>query len=288
MTPKLTALALRRWAEVTSLERHAEDLAGDERVDVVVAFEGGAHGGVLRVVGEDAQLDLRVVGGEQLPAGLAGDEGRADFAAFLGADRDVLQVRVAGAEPAGGGDDLVERRVDAARFGVDHRRQRVDVRVLELRELAVLDDLRRQRMRCGQLFEHVGVGARAGLCFLDDRQAELLEQHLGELLRRADVERMAGEFFDFLFELREPLAVAGAQSARRSGSMRMPMNSRSASTSISGTSTVFVELGELHFFELARRGSAAFGAGCRRLRRRRWRLGRPALRPSASGLCLCR
>ena len=104
--------------------------------------------GVLRIVGQDAQLDLRVVGGEQLPAGLAGDERGADFAAFVGADRDVLQVRVAGAEPAGGGDDLVERRVNAARLGVDHRRQGVDVGALELRVLAVLDDLRGQRVRC--------------------------------------------------------------------------------------------------------------------------------------------
>ena len=99
------------------VERHAEDLAGDDRVDVFVAVEGGAHRCVLRVVGQDAQLDLRVVGGEQLPAGMAGDEGGANFAAFLGADRDVLQVRVAGAEPAGGGDDLVERAVNAAGFG---------------------------------------------------------------------------------------------------------------------------------------------------------------------------
>ncbi len=49
------------------VERDAEDLAGDERVDVVVAFEGGAHGGVLRVVGQDAELDLRVVGGQEFP-----------------------------------------------------------------------------------------------------------------------------------------------------------------------------------------------------------------------------
>ena len=127
-----------------------------------------------------------------------GDERRADFAAFLGADRDVLQVRVAGAKPAGGGDDLVERAVDAARFGVDHRRQGIDVRVLELRVLAVLDDFLRQRVRIGQLFEHVGIRARPGFGFLDDRQAQLLEQHLRKLLGGGDVERMAGQFFDLL------------------------------------------------------------------------------------------
>src|SRR5262249_28898547 len=75
-------------------KRDAEDLAGDERVDVVVAFEGSAHGGVVGVVRKDTELDLRIIGAEQLPARQAGDERGADFAAFLGADRDVLQVGV--------------------------------------------------------------------------------------------------------------------------------------------------------------------------------------------------
>ena len=147
MTPKFTALALRRMADVTSPSGTPKTWLATS-VWMSSSRSNAAHiDGVLRIVGEDPQLDLRVVGGQQLPARLAGDERRADFAAFLGADGDVLQVRVAGAEPARGGDDLVERRVDAARFGVDHRRQRVDVGVLELRVLAVLDDLRRQRVR---------------------------------------------------------------------------------------------------------------------------------------------
>ncbi len=136
------------------------------------------------------------------------DERGADFAAFFGADGDVLQVGLAGAEPAGSGDDLVERRVDAAGFGVDHRGQRIDVGVLELCELAVFDDLRGKRVRRGELLEDVGVGACAGFRFLDDREAQLFEKHLGELFGRADVERVAGEFFDFAFELDEPFAVA--------------------------------------------------------------------------------
>jgi hypothetical protein len=53
-------------------------------------------------MGEHAQLDLAVVGRDQLVA-LLGDEGLADLAAFLGADRDVLQVRVGGGQPPGRG-----------------------------------------------------------------------------------------------------------------------------------------------------------------------------------------
>jgi hypothetical protein len=44
-------------------------------------------------VRHDAQLDLGVVGGDDAVAG-PGDEGLADLAPLLGADRDVLQVGV--------------------------------------------------------------------------------------------------------------------------------------------------------------------------------------------------
>jgi hypothetical protein len=64
---------------------------------------------------------------------------------------------------------------------MDHLRQGIDVRVLELRVLAVLDDFGRQRVLVGELFEHIGVSAGAGLGFLHDREPQFLEQHLGEL-----------------------------------------------------------------------------------------------------------
>src|SRR5262249_41593704 len=61
-------------------------------------------------VGEDPQLDLRVVGRDQLVPRL-GDEGRADLPPELRPDRDRLQVRARRRETAGRGDGLVERRV---------------------------------------------------------------------------------------------------------------------------------------------------------------------------------
>src|SRR5437660_802018 len=60
-------------------------------------------------VREDAQLDLGVVGGEEAAA-LLGDDGRADLAAELGADRSRLQIRLRGREAAGRRDGLVEGR----------------------------------------------------------------------------------------------------------------------------------------------------------------------------------
>ena len=63
-------------------------------MDVLVALEGLEERRLLREVGEDPELDLGVVGGDEAPAGL-GHEGLTDPPAELGADRDVLEVRVA-------------------------------------------------------------------------------------------------------------------------------------------------------------------------------------------------
>ena len=90
----------------------AEHLRRGDRVDVGAARERVDQAGVLGEVGEDAQLDLRVVGGQQAAA-VVGDERLAHLAALGGAHRDVLQVRRLARDAAGGGRDLVERRVDA-------------------------------------------------------------------------------------------------------------------------------------------------------------------------------
>ena len=93
---KLIVLALPRVSRSTV----AEQLLGGQVVDVVAVGEGLLQ---LRHVGHvrgEPQLDLAVVGAHQHMAGL-GDEGVADLAADLGADRDVLQVGVGRGEPPG-------------------------------------------------------------------------------------------------------------------------------------------------------------------------------------------
>ena len=72
--------------------RHLEHLARRPRVDVLAALERLDDGRLAREVREDAQLDLRVVGGHEPPA-LLRHEGRPDPPAQLGADRDVHEVR---------------------------------------------------------------------------------------------------------------------------------------------------------------------------------------------------
>jgi hypothetical protein len=68
-----------------------------------------------------------------------GHERAPDLTAEVGADRDRLQVRVRGREPAGRRDRLVEVRVQPAVLA-EQRRQRPEVRVEELRQLAPLLD----------------------------------------------------------------------------------------------------------------------------------------------------
>ena len=124
----------------------------------------------------EAQLDLGVVGHQEAPAG-PGDEALADGLTPRRTDGDVLEIRIRGAEPAGGGAGLVEAGVDAAGAPVDGGRQRVHVGALELLQLAVVEDEPRQLVaHGGELLEHVGVGARPGLGALENRELLLLEQ----------------------------------------------------------------------------------------------------------------
>ena len=152
-------------------------------------------------VGEDAQLDLRIVGGEQHVAG-RGDEGAADAPAFLGADRDVLQVGVVGGEPSRVGGGHGEGRVHAPGRRVDVLDQRVRVGALELGELAPVEHAGRQVVALRRkLLQNVGAGAvGAGLALAPGLQAHLVEQHLAELLGRADGEGMAREGVNLAFQ----------------------------------------------------------------------------------------
>ena len=95
----------------------------------------------LRNVGHvrgDAKLDLAVVGAHQHMAGL-GDEGVADLAADLGADRDVLQIGVGRRQPPGLRAGQAEAGVDPAGLRIDLRLQRVGVGRVELGQLAPVE-----------------------------------------------------------------------------------------------------------------------------------------------------
>ena len=99
----------------------AEDFLRGARVDVLAGAKGFDEDRILGEMREDAQLDLRVIGGEQRPARI-GDEGGANFAAELAAHGDVLQIGVGRTEAAGGRDGLAQACVQAAGGGLDQFR----------------------------------------------------------------------------------------------------------------------------------------------------------------------
>ena len=88
--------------------------------------------GILRQVRHDAQLDLRIVGGDE-HVSRRRDERLANAPSFRRAHRDVLQIGIVRREAAGHRGRLPERRVHASRLRVHHQRQLVGVRRLELR-----------------------------------------------------------------------------------------------------------------------------------------------------------
>ena len=103
--PEVDHLGIAALLAVDLCNRHAEDFGCRGAVHVLTVGEGLQQPGILRDVRHDAQLDLRVVGRHH-PVARRRNEGFADASPFRGAHRDVLQVRVAGGQPAGDGHRL--------------------------------------------------------------------------------------------------------------------------------------------------------------------------------------
>ena len=76
------------------IQGDAEDLGGRARVDVLAALERIDEVLVARHVREQAQLDLRVIGRQQVVIPLTRLKERADHASFLCTHGDVLEVRI--------------------------------------------------------------------------------------------------------------------------------------------------------------------------------------------------
>ena len=157
-------------------------------------------------MGHDAQLDLAVVGAGDQAAG-GSHKGLAHAPALGGAHRDVLQVGLVAGQPPRDRHSLRIVGVYPAGARVRQLGQFVGVGALELGQAPMLQDLGRQRIVFGQLFQHFFVGAGcAGGGFLDHRQAELSEENLANLLRAAQVEGLACQGVGFALELQDALA----------------------------------------------------------------------------------
>ena len=186
-------------------------------------------------VREHAQLDLRVVGRDQ-HAALLGLEAAADLAPERRADGDVLHVRVRARQAPGLRDRLQERGVDA-RALVDELGEHVEVGLDQRRELAPALDPRDDLVLVADRLQHARVGRVARLAAALARQAELLEQDLAELLRRADQELLPGELEDLAVRAPSISACTRAViSCSRGTFRRTPSSSISRSTLTSGSS----------------------------------------------------
>ena len=117
----------------------AEHLQRGLLVDVVAAPERLDQRFLVGEVRQHPQLDLRVVRRNQHVTGSAMKARRISRPSSR-ANRDVLQVRVAAAQPSGRGHRLVEARMDAAGLGVHELRQRVDVGAFQLHQPAPLEN----------------------------------------------------------------------------------------------------------------------------------------------------
>ena len=201
----------------------SEDPQRGAVVNVFAAAEGVNQRVFFSKVRQHTKLDLRVVRRDEHEPGIR-DERAPDFSPEVGADRNVLQVPVAAAQPAGRGHGLVERRMHARCSRVHELRQGVDVRALQFHQRAPLEDQLRKLVCERQILEHVDRGRRhLGLARpLGGWELQLVEQDDRELLRRVDVERFSSQLEDFA--LRDAssasmrvdwLASAGRSIARR-------------------------------------------------------------------------
>ena len=205
------------------LGAHAVDPRRGHVVDVGPGPEGLDQPGVLGQVGDDPQLDLVVVR-HQETAALRRQEAGPEPPALLAADRDVVQVRLVGAEPAGAGHRLVERGVDAPVRG-HLGQQRLPVGRPQLLDFPVAQQGLDDRVLTAQLLERLGVGRVPGLGPLLRGEAELVEQDLPQLRGGVDDELGPGQVLDLLLQpagLRRQLAGQAVAAGRRRPAPRRP------------------------------------------------------------------
>ena len=126
-------------------------------VEVGALPKGIDQHGIAGHVREDAEFDLRVVGGNE-HVSRVGDERAADLPAERRLDWDVLQVRIAAAQASRRSHRLIEAGVHAAGLRMHQLRQRVDVGALQLHQAAPFEDLTGQLVGERELFQHFNRG----------------------------------------------------------------------------------------------------------------------------------
>ena len=143
---------------------------------------------ILRKVCQQAQLYLRVVDADQF-ASLFGNEYRTYFTSKLGTHRNVLQVRVFGAEPSRCCTGLQKGGMNAALLILLCQfQQRNYISREHFLMFTVGKDFFDDGVFIFERHQHGFVGTVARLCLLAPFEPKLLKEYDTKLLSRADVE----------------------------------------------------------------------------------------------------
>ena len=163
-------------------------------MDVLPGVKAVDHGPVPGHAGQQPQLDLGVVRIHQHPA-RRGHEHLPQLGPQLGADGDVLQIRLGGGQAARGGDGVLKTGVDTP-VGGDDLAQAVCIGGLQLGQLAIFQYLPDDGVGAPQLVQHVGVGGIARLGLFYRGQAQLVKEDAAQLLGGVDVELLPRQVED--------------------------------------------------------------------------------------------
>ena len=170
-------------------------------MDVDVAVEVVDERFVVAEDGGKAKLKLRIICRNEYAARW-GDEPCADAPTFVGAYRDVLEIRILTGKAAGSGDILGESGMNAT-IGVGKRWHGNNVRREEFGDFAIFNNLRDDGMERFKLVKLFSAGGIATRSLLDafDWEAEIYEEDFRKLDGRVKIKFLAGHRVDCLLEI---------------------------------------------------------------------------------------
>ena len=249
----------------------AVDLGGGGAVDVRPALEGVLHGLVAGDVRQNAQLDLAVIGVHQRAAAVR-HKVTPQPAAQLGADGDVLQIGLGGADAPGAGLGLDKRRMDAP-IRPDGLQKPLHIGGVQLLVGAVFQNVVHHRAVRAQALQCLGVGGIAALGLFAGRQTQLVKQRLAQLLGAVQVKGVAHLVIDagqqgFQFPLQFHAEPADALSVHRKADalhVRQHAGQRQLHLIVQCCHTLFVQFLAQRFQQRGQHtGVGKLGAGKRR------------------------
>ena len=208
---KIDDLGVTALLVIHGLRCEAENLRSRRAMDVLAGSESLQQAFIARDVRHDAQLDLRIVRGNNAGTGRR-NKRLADAPALCRANGNVLQVGIGARQPPGHRRRLAVTGMHATGVAIDHERQFVGVGQFELGQPAIFEDQFRQRMIERQFRQRFLVGGRrAAGRFFDRFQALLVEQDFLNLFRRTEVERLPRLFMRAFFDVDHLGAKLGRQ-----------------------------------------------------------------------------